>query len=68
MKKSIIAGFACVCMLMSCSKNEEMAVTYPDTRTEDVSDNYFGTEVKDPYRWLEIDTATEVEAWAHDHI
>lgn len=66
MKKSIIAGFACVCMLMSCSKNEEMAVTYPDTRTEDVSDDYFGTEVKDPYRWLEIDTAAEVEAWVDD--
>ena len=66
MKKSIIAGFACVCMLMSCSKNEEMAITYPDTRTEDVSDDYFGTEVKDPYRWLEIDTAAEVEAWVDE--
>ena len=43
-----------------------MAITYPDTRTEDVSDDYFGTKVKDPYRWLEIDTAAEVEAWVDD--
>lgn len=38
-------------------------VEYPDTRTEDVTDNYFGVDVADPYRWLEIDTAAEVEAW-----
>ena len=36
---------------------------YPETRKGDVFDNYHGTEVKDPYRWLEIDTAAEVEDW-----
>ena len=44
------------------SKNA-IAVKYPDTRTESVVDNYHGTLVADPYRWLEIDTAAEVEAW-----
>ena len=38
-------------------------MTYPNTRTETVQDDYFGTSVADPYRWLEIDTAAEVEAW-----
>jgi len=38
-------------------------VTYPQTRTDSVVDDYFGTLVEDPYRWLEIDTAAEVEAW-----
>lgn len=38
-------------------------VTYPETRTEDIVDNYFGVDVPDPFRWLEIDTAAEVEAW-----
>ncbi len=38
-------------------------VTYPTTATEDVTDDYFGTAVADPYRWLEIDTAANVEAW-----
>src|SRR5689334_15288723 len=33
------------------------------TRKEDVTDNFFGTIVADPYRWLENDTAPEVQAW-----
>src|SRR5690606_21135385 len=28
-----------------------------------VTENYFGTEVPDPYRWLENDTANETKAW-----
>ncbi|GAB4408259.1 MAG: prolyl oligopeptidase family serine peptidase [Bacteroidia bacterium] len=38
-------------------------ITYPATRTVDTTDTYFGTEVPDPYRWLEDDRAPEVEAW-----
>ena len=36
---------------------------YPKTKTEDVTDIYFDTEVKDPYRWLEDDRSKETEAW-----
>ncbi len=36
---------------------------YPATEKGDVTDNYFGTEVADPYRWLENDTAAETKAW-----
>lgn len=36
---------------------------YPQTRTEQVVDNYFGTEVADPYRWLEDDNAEETKNW-----
>jgi prolyl oligopeptidase len=63
MKKSLIIGVAGLLSLASCTTNEKPNMTYPDTRTEDVKDDYFGTSVADPYRWLEIDTATEVEAW-----
>lgn len=37
--------------------------TYPETKKVDVVDDYFGTKVADPYRWLEDDRAPEVEAW-----
>ncbi|MBI4913502.1 MAG: S9 family peptidase [Acidobacteria bacterium] len=36
---------------------------YPPTRQSDVGDDYFGTRVPDPYRWLEDDNAPETVAW-----
>jgi len=33
------------------------------TRREMVIDNYHGTQVADPYRWLEDDNAPEVQQW-----
>ncbi len=41
-------------------------VTYPKTATEDLKDDYFGTSVADPYRWLEYDTAANTEAWVKE--
>jgi len=39
-------------------------VTYPPTRQDTtVSDNYFGTIIKDPYRWLEDDQSAETKEW-----
>ncbi|MGB3547191.1 MAG: prolyl oligopeptidase family serine peptidase [Saprospiraceae bacterium] len=42
---------------------ENVPLTYPTTRKVDQSDDYHGTLVADPYRWLEVDTAAEVEQW-----
>ena len=36
---------------------------YPDTRKTDQTDDYFGTKVSDPYRWLEDDRSEETKAW-----
>lgn len=38
-------------------------MSYPETRKGDVVDTYFGTEVADPYRWLEDDRSEETENW-----
>ena len=35
----------------------------PQTRKEAVTDEYFGTTVADPYRWLEDDRSEETAAW-----
>ena len=35
----------------------------PPSRREDVVDDYHGTPVADPYRWLEDGDAAEVTAW-----
>ena len=38
-------------------------VVYPPTVKGDVVDNYFGTDVADPYRWLEDDMSAETALW-----
>lgn len=37
--------------------------TPPATKTVNVQDDYFGTMIADPYRWLEYDTAADVAEW-----
>jgi prolyl oligopeptidase len=64
--KKIITGIFAVSLLASCndSKTEkETALNYPETKKVDTVTNYFGTEVKDPYRWLEDDRSEETEKW-----
>ncbi|HER10149.1 MAG TPA: S9 family peptidase [Bacteroides sp.] len=47
--------------VMSCTQRQTFV--YPETAKVDTVDNYFGTAVPDPYRWLEDDRSAETEAW-----
>ncbi|GMN07989.1 prolyl oligopeptidase family serine peptidase [Croceitalea sp. MTPC5] len=44
-------------------KRDPIVVNYPTTKKVDTVETYFGTEVSDPYRWLEDDRSPETEAW-----
>ncbi len=41
-------------------------IKYPVTKKSEHTDTYFGTAVKDPYRWLEDDRSAETEAWVKE--
>jgi len=65
MKKSILFILA-TATLFACKQNmrKEIEVKpYPESIRENVTDNYFGTDINDPYRWLENDTASSVMKW-----
>ena len=51
--------------LFGCSQPAKYSVKeYPETRKDlTVVDEYFGTKVADPYRWLENDTTAETAQW-----
>ena len=49
-------------MVMSCAPQQKKLV-YPETAKVDTVDVYFGTQVPDPYRWLENDTSAATTAW-----
>jgi len=40
-----------------------MTIKYPDTRREDVVDDYHGVKVQDPFRWLEDTSNPDVQEW-----
>lgn len=53
--------------ITSFSQNQKMeTLTYPETKKTATVDTYFGTEVSDPYRWLEDDKSEETAAWVKE--
>ncbi|MEA1887758.1 MAG: prolyl oligopeptidase family serine peptidase [Bacteroidota bacterium] len=62
MKKSIVI-LTIMLIIASCNSTDKGKIDYPETKKVDVEDDYFGTTVKDPYRWLEDDNSAETAAW-----
>ncbi len=52
-------------MATNCNGGRKTIVPkpYPATERGGVTDNYFGTEVADPYRWLEDDNSPKTAEW-----
>ena len=73
--KSLLSLPLILATLVSCNNNTKMSdniispadsikpLAYPKTAKDTVTDDYFGTKVADPYRWLENDTSAATKAW-----
>ena len=61
---AIVAALAAV-LVSPTSAEEPKKLKYPDTKKGDTTDEYHGTKVADPYRWLEDDVrkSKDVAAW-----
>src|SRR6266536_4396794 len=54
-------------LLSACAMNSRSflrsKLSYPPTAKVDQIDDYHGTKVADPYRWLEDDNSPQTAAW-----
>src|SRR5688572_26424584 len=53
-------------LLMSSTLFTQAQTKYTETRKDDVVEEYHGTKVEDPYRWLEDDNAEDTKKWVKD--
>jgi prolyl oligopeptidase len=72
MKIKVFLFIISIASFWSCNQSNDMhnptsnltiPVSYPLTDTDHIIDDYHGTAIADPYRWMEDDTAAKVEDW-----
>ena len=55
--------FSLLSLMTLLSSAQTAPLTYPQARRSDQVDDYHGTKVADPYRWLEDTDSAETHAW-----
>jgi prolyl oligopeptidase len=61
MKAKHVILMSSMVILSACHSGNR--IVYPVAERDNTTDSYFGTDVADPYRWLENDTSQATAAW-----
>jgi len=61
--KKILLFLVVIALVGACKNSNQMKLDYPKTKTVDISENFFGTDVPDPYKWMENEADTDLVAW-----
>lgn len=54
--------------VMAFAQKNNNQMKYPDTKKVNHTDEYFGTKIDDPYRWLEDDRAEDTKDWVQREV
>src|SRR5512147_2938930 len=60
---AILPTVVAIVLLVALPGAQAPAGKYPPAKKGTVVDNYFGTKVADPYRWMEELDSPDVKAW-----
>jgi prolyl oligopeptidase len=66
MKRSVSIAALGAILLAVIAQAQQTALKYPQPRKGDVVDDYFGTKIADPYRWMEDLNAPELAQWIRE--
>ena len=65
MKKVVLIAIGTIFIFSSCGEKKAANSHYPLARKGEVIEDYHGTRVADPYRWLEDAHSAETIAWSN---